>query len=68
MTEEVRKKVTEEMKRRKISRYRLAEDLDMEKPSISRLLNGRSGKVPESWQKIFDYLGFEVTLKKKGEK
>lgn len=66
MNEEIRKAVIAEMKRRSLTRYQLAKELGIEAPNISRLLNGRSGKVPESWQAIFDKLGFTLTVRKDG--
>ena len=67
MNDEIRRVVIEEMKRREITRYQMAKDLKIESPNISRLLNGRSGKVPESWQQIFDYLGLELKLEEKAK-
>lgn len=66
MNSEIREAVTQRMKERGITRYQMAQDLGMEPPNVSRLLNGRSGKVPESWQAILDYLGLELCVREKG--
>lgn len=65
MNNDIRQKIIKELARRGISQYKMAHDLDMPQPSLSRLLKGRSGKVPLSWQKMFDYLELELTVKRK---
>jgi hypothetical protein len=65
MNAKIRDEIKSELKRRKISHYQMSKDLEMATPNVARLLNGRSGKIPESWQKIFDYLGYEITITRK---
>jgi predicted transcriptional regulator len=65
MNDDIRAAVVLRMAERGVTRYQMAQDLDMDAPNISRLLNGRSGKIPESWQAIFDYLGLELVVKPK---
>jgi transcriptional regulator with XRE-family HTH domain len=63
MTDEIRKQTRKLMKRRGISVSKLAYEIDMDRPNLSRILNGRSAEVPESWLNILDVLGVELTLK-----
>lgn len=65
MNERIRGKIKEEMKRKKMSINALSSKLDMPRPNLSRLLNGRSGKVPESWQAILDELDLELVVQPK---
>jgi transcriptional regulator with XRE-family HTH domain len=64
MNDEIRRRVVEEMERQKLTRYQLAKDIGVEAPNVSRLLNGRSGKVPESWDAIFKRLGLKLVVVK----
>lgn len=61
MLEAVRKR----MKEKSMSQQDLSELTGIERPNVTRLLTGRSGKVPENWQKILDILGLEITVKEK---
>ena len=60
MNERVRQAVKDAMAERELSQGKLAERVGMERPNITRLLSGRSGQVPEAWQKIFDELDLEL--------
>jgi predicted XRE-type DNA-binding protein len=62
MNQGIRERILKELKTREISQYKMAQDLDIPQPSVSRLLKGRSGKIPESWQAILDYLDLELTV------
>jgi transcriptional regulator with XRE-family HTH domain len=63
------KVVTEQIKRvmekQGVSQGELSRRTGIERPNITRMLSGRSGKVPESWQKILDELGLELVVKSK---
>lgn len=65
MTEKVRKAVRERMEKLGKSQGDVAEALDMERVNVTRMLSGRSGKIPEKWLELLDYLGLELTVKSK---
>ena len=65
MNEAVRKTVKETMKTKGISQGQLARDLSLERPAVTRLLSGTSGKVPDTWQKVLDALGLEIVVQEK---
>lgn len=60
MNEEVREAVKREMERRELSQGELARQLEMERPNLTRLLSGRSGKIPKVWQDVLDALDLEL--------
>lgn len=60
MNEEVREAVKREMERREMSQGELARQLEMERPNLTRLLSGRSGKIPKVWQDVLDALDLEL--------
>ena len=60
MNEQVRQVVRERMKERGVTQTKLAEETGMQQPNLQRLLAGRVGAVPESWQKVLDALGLEL--------
>lgn len=67
MTDRVRKAVKERMAQLGMSQGDLAEKLHMERVNLNRILTGRSGKIPESWQRILDSLGLELTVVPKSD-
>ena len=67
MNEQVRQVVRERMKAEGVTHEKLAELTGIERPNVTRLLTGQSGRVPENWQKVLDALGLElVAVKKEG--
>ncbi|RIH90656.1 hypothetical protein Mterra_00258 [Calidithermus terrae] len=67
MTDRVRKAVKERMAQLGMSQGDLAEKLHMERVNLNRVLTGRSGKIPESWQRILDSLGLELMVVPKSD-
>lgn len=67
MNDEVRDAVRKAMKEQGISQVKLAEELGVDRVNLTRALSGRSGKIPDLWQRIFERFGLEITIKKKGE-
>lgn len=65
MNEDVRLAVKERLGKRGLSQADLAKAVGMERPNITRMLAGRSGQIPENWQKILDYLDLELVVKPK---
>ncbi len=68
MTESIREMVRESMNQQGVSTYRLAQLTEIEQPNVTRLLKGRSGKIPYSWQKILDALDLELVVQPKTKK
>ena len=66
VNEKVRNTVKLQMFKRNISQTKLAEKLAMSRVNLTRLLSGRSGQVPESWQKVLDELDLELVAVPKG--
>jgi transcriptional regulator with XRE-family HTH domain len=67
MTNEIRKAVKVKLAEREMTQEQLAEKVSITRQQLSRMMQGKSALVPKSWQDIFDELGFELTLKPKGE-
>ena len=51
-----------EIKRRRVSQYRISLDTGIKQPCLSRFMNGGSLKV-ETAAVLLDYLGFQLTVK-----
>ncbi len=67
MNEQVRQAARKRMKAQGITQEKLAEMTGMQQPNVARLLTGRSGSIPDNWQKVLDALGLElVAVKKEG--
>ncbi len=65
MHKAVRDAVREVMSERGLSQVRLAQELDIDRVNLTRLLSGRVNGVTPTWQKILDALGLELTVQKK---
>ena len=66
VNERVRNTVKQQMLRRDLNQTTLAKRVSMSRVNLVRLLSGRSGQVPESWQKVLDELGLELVAVPKG--
>lgn len=62
MNERIQNTVRSVLAERGISQGELARRTGIAAPTISRMLNGDIGKVPDSWKQILDELGYEVTI------
>lgn len=67
MNEQVRQAVRERMKAQGITQVELGQRVGLAQPNVQRLLAGRVGTVPESWQKVLDALGLELVAVPKKE-
>lgn len=67
MNEQVRRAVKERMRAQGITQVELGELIGMAQPNVQRLLAGRVGAVPESWQRVLDALGLELVAVPKPE-
>jgi predicted XRE-type DNA-binding protein len=59
----INKLITKEIKKQKLTQYRMAKDTGIPQPCLSRFLNGGSLKM-ETAGLLLDYLGYEITAKK----
>ncbi len=66
VNEKVRNTVKQQMLRKDLNQTTLAKRVSMSRVNLVRLLSGRSGQVPESWQKVLDELGLELVAVPKG--
>lgn len=48
------------MKQRELTQSELAQRLGMTQPALAKMLTGRTGQVPESWQRVLDELGLQL--------
>lgn len=65
MNDSVRALVKQTMLERHMTQTELAKRVGLERPAVSRLLNGAVGKIPENWQRILDELNIELIAVKK---
>ena len=61
-TTKIAKVITDEIKKRKLTQYRIALDTGIPQPCLSRFLNGGSLKM-ETAGVLLDYLGYEIAAK-----
>lgn len=66
MTEDIRQAVRIELVKRKMTQGALAEQAGITPQHLSRMMQGSTSNVPESWQHVFDVLGLEIIVKPKG--
>ena len=59
----ISKLITGEIKKRKLTQYRIAKDTGIKQPCLSRFLNGGSLKM-ETAGVLLNYLGYEIVAKK----
>ena len=60
MNEQIREAVKTRLKEMNLSNAALGRQLKIAQPNIARALNGRSGDIPENWQKILDATGLKL--------
>ena len=61
-TTKIAKVITDEIKKRHLTQYRIALDTGIPQPCLSRFLNGGSLKM-ETAGVLLDYLGYEIAAK-----
>ena len=52
------------MKEQGVSTYKLADAVETAQPNIARILSGRSGSIPDLWQRVFKALGLKLVVVK----
>lgn len=65
MNDSIRKAIRERMAEASISQVELAKRLNIERTTVTRMLSGHTGRVPENWQNLLDELGLELTAVEK---
>lgn len=60
MNEKVREAARKAMAEKALSQGELARQLEVDRPSITRLMSGNSGKIPKLWQEVLDALDLEL--------
>jgi plasmid maintenance system antidote protein VapI len=65
MNDSIREMVKQTMGANGLSQGDVSRALGIKRPNLTKMLSGRSGVVPENWQRIFDYLGLELVVKEK---
>jgi predicted XRE-type DNA-binding protein len=61
-TTKIAKLITDEIKKQRLTQYRIALDTGIPQPCLSRFLNGGSLKM-ETAGVLLDYLGYEIAAK-----
>ncbi|GGK90957.1 helix-turn-helix domain-containing protein [Deinococcus radiotolerans] len=68
MNESVLNAVRIEVERRGLTHQQLADQLDMPRSQVSRMLTGKSGRIPDGWVALLQALGLELVAKKAGRR
>lgn len=63
MTDEIRHAVKAALVQRRLTQGQLAERIGITPQHLSRMMQGQRSNVPEAWQKVFDELGLELTVR-----
>ena len=61
-TTKIAKLITDEIRKQRLTQYRIALDTGIPQPCLSRFLNGGSLKM-ETAGVLLDYLGYEIAAK-----
>ncbi len=67
MTDEIRHAVKVALAQKRLTQGELAQRIGVSPVHLSRMMKGKRSSVPEAWQRVFDELGLELTVKAKGE-
>jgi predicted XRE-type DNA-binding protein len=65
VNERIRREVRALLKERGLSQQQLADLTEIERPNINAMLNGKVGKMPDRWEKVFEALGVDVGIVEK---
>ncbi len=65
MNEKVTTAIRRKMKERGMTQLQLGEATDISQPNLSRMLSGRSPRVPDTLCRVLDELGLEITAEEK---
>lgn len=62
---QLREKIREAMKRKRLSQADLARALGVSPSRISVLVSGKRGRIPEALVRMLDYLDLEICVKER---
>ena len=68
MDDRIRKALLKAMSEQGVSQADLARRMGVQPQSITKLLSGERGKVPQSVLRALDTLGLELVVREKGQK
>ena len=66
MTDEIRHAVKVALAQKRLTQGQVAERVGITPQHLSRMMQGDRSNVPEAWQKVFDELGLELSVRSKG--
>ncbi|MCD0169663.1 helix-turn-helix transcriptional regulator [Deinococcus sp. 23YEL01] len=66
MNESILNTVRNEVEKRGLTHQELADQLNMPRSQVTRMLNGKSGRIPDGWAALLHALGLEVVAKRTG--
>lgn len=66
MNRQIRETIRVELARRNETQAALARRIGVTRQYLSDIMRGKSGNVPEVWQKVLDDLGLELVVRAKG--
>ena len=64
LIDEIRNAVNES----NLSQYKIAKDTGLDKAQLSRLMSGERGLSIDSAEKLVDYLGLEISIRRRRKK
>ena len=65
MTDEIRHAVRVELARGRLTQGQLADRVGVSPQQLSRMMQGKSEGSVKAWQRVFDELGLELTVRPK---
>ena len=68
MTDEIREVIRIELARRNWNKTKLSDETGLSRQYISELVNGKAGTLSPAWERIFEALGLELSVKPKEER
>ena len=66
VNERIRQAVRVELAKRDSTQARLAQKIGVSRQHVNNVMRARAGNVPTVWQRIFDELDLELTVRPKG--
>lgn len=67
VTDKVRQQIEQVRREKNLTHEDLAAMIEIDRPNLTRMLSGTSGKLPGKWQALLDTLGLELTVVSKGQ-
>jgi ribosome-binding protein aMBF1 (putative translation factor) len=67
VTDNVRQQIEQVRREKNLTHEDLAAMIAIDRPNLTRMLSGTSGKLPKKWQALLDALGLELKAVPKGQ-